>query len=127
MNRLRQTRAVCVGIGLLASVAFALRSQAADPPKAALPKSPYISVIYKYADTLIERGRYADGPAKTALFLSALDRTTLSPLTNRPAAPAGVREIDRVGIKEGPLVGVNPQHDQNLLRLLYMLSELSGK
>jgi hypothetical protein len=27
----------------------------------------------------------------------------------------------------GPLVGANPQHDQNLLRLLYTLSELSGK
>jgi hypothetical protein len=61
------------------------------------------------------------------LFLSALDRATLAPLTNRPAAPAGLRESDRVGTPDGPLIGANPQHDENLLRLLYLLSELTTK
>jgi hypothetical protein len=38
-----------------------------------------------------------------------------------------VREAERVGAKDGALTGANPQHDENLLRLLYMLSELSTK
>lgn len=100
---------------------------AAELPKAPVPKSPYIAVVYRYADTMLEKGRDSDGPQKTGLFLSALDRTTLAPLTHRPAAPTGVRESSRVGAKEGPLVGANPQHDENLLRLLYLLSELSAK
>src|SRR5882762_9877570 len=105
--------------GGLTLVAFGFAAQGARPPNAPVPNSPYISVVYKYADTLIERGRDTYGPKKTGLFLSALDRETLSPLTNRPAPPAGIREIDRVGLKGGPLVGANPQHDENLLRLLY--------
>jgi hypothetical protein len=67
------------------------------------------------------------GRDKNGLFLSALDRNTLAPLTNRPAAPAGVRESDRVGAKDGPLVGSNPYHDENLLRLLLTLSDTLGK
>ncbi len=67
------------------------------------------------------------GPQKTGLLLSALDRAKLSILTERPAAPAGILEPLRAGRNDGPLVGANPQHDQNLLRLLYMLSELSSK
>jgi hypothetical protein len=61
------------------------------------------------------------------LFLSALDRNTLAPLTNRPAAPEGVRESDRVGVKDGPLAGSNPYHDENLLRVLSTLTDLSSK
>jgi len=102
-------------------------AHAADVPKAPVPKSPYLPIIYRYADTMLERGRDSYGPQKTGLFLSALDRTSLSPLTNRPPAAGGVREDDRVGNSDGPLVGSNPQHDQNFLRLLYTLSELSGK
>src|SRR5207247_9039849 len=49
------------------------------------------------------------------------------PLTNLPAAAQGIRAEERAGRPAGPLVGTNPQHDENLLRLLYTLSELSGK
>jgi len=94
---------------------------------AEVPKSPYLPVIYRYADAMIERGRDVHGPTKTGLFLSALDRSALAPLTTRPSAPAGIREGDRDGPASGPLVGANPQHDENLLRVLYTLSELSGK
>ena len=42
------------------------------------------------------------GPAESGLFLSALDRAALAPLTNRPPAPAGIREGDRVGPQGRP-------------------------
>jgi len=71
---------------------------------------------------MLERGRDTNG-----LLHSALDRVTLATLTNRPPPPAGVREQDRVGHGTRRLVGSNPNHDQNLLRLLYTLSELSAK
>jgi hypothetical protein len=50
----------------------------------------YLDVVRKYADTIIEKGRDTYGPIHSGLILSALDRTTLQPLTTRPAAPAGV-------------------------------------
>src|SRR3954469_15482474 len=100
-------------------------SPAAEPPKAPVPKSPYIAVVYRYADARLERGRDIYGPQETGLFLSALDRNTAAVLKSRPSAPEGVSEQSRVGEKDGPLTGANPQHDQNFLRLLYTLSELS--
>ncbi len=100
---------------------------AAEYPKAPVPRSPYLPLVYRCADIMIEHGRDTYGPQKSGLFLSALDRKNLAPLTNRPAAPTGVREGDRVGTREGALRGANPQHDENFLRLLHTLSELSGK
>jgi hypothetical protein len=111
----------------MACVASALHGFAAEVPKAPVPKSPYLAIVYRYADTMLEKGRDTYGPQQTGLFLSALDRTALAPLTNRPPPPAGIRESDRVGTKDGPLVGANLHHDENLLRLLYLLSELSAK
>lgn len=125
-QRDRHMLQLCVkAIVLISSSAAALL--AAEIPKAPVPKSPYIAVVYRYADTMLEKGRDTYGPHKSGLFLSALDRTALGPLTNRPPAPAGVREGDRVGIKGGPLVGANPQHDENLLRLLHLVSDLTAK
>jgi len=115
------------GCLFLAVMGFVGAAQGGEIPKAPVPPSPFLPVVYRYADAMLERGRDTYGPQKSGLFLSALDRTTLAPLTNRPAAPSGVREGDRVGAKGGPLVGANPQHDENLLRLLYTLSELSSK
>ena len=95
---------------------------AADPPR-----SPYLAVVYRYADAMLEHGRDVYGPKQTPMLLSALDRGTMSLLTTRPAAPAGVRRGDRDGLPWEPLVGANPQHDENLLRVLYVLTELSQK
>src|SRR5689334_16961808 len=72
-----------------------------------VPKSPYLPAVYRYADTMLKHGRDAVGPQKTGLLLSALDRTTLLPPESRPLS--------------------DPRHDQNVLRVLYTLSELSGK
>ncbi|MBI2925533.1 MAG: hypothetical protein HYY24_07500 [Verrucomicrobia bacterium] len=113
----------------VAVLVFAVLTPAfgAEVPKAPVPQSPFVRVVYAYADAMVKSGRDDHGPEKTGLFLSALDRHALAPLTQRPQAPEGVRPGDRVGSPEGPLVGANPQHDENLLRLLYTLSELSGK
>jgi hypothetical protein len=87
-----------------------------------VPKSPYIAVVYRYADTMLKNGR-----DKSGLLLSALDRNTLAPLTNRPTAPEGVRAPDRVGANGAALAGSNPYHDENLLRLLSTLTDLTAK
>lgn len=100
---------------------------APEIPKAPVPKSPYLPIVYRYADTMLKIGRDTYGPQKTGLFLSALDRMTLAPLTNLPSAPEGILPGQRVGETNQPLVGANPQHDENFLRLLYTLSELSAK
>ncbi len=92
-----------------------------------IPPSPFAAVVYGYADAMLEHGRDTYGPQKTGLFLSALDRKTLSPLGTRPPAPAGVPSESRPGPRGKPLVGANPQTDQNLLRLLYFLVGLSGE
>jgi hypothetical protein len=94
----------------------------AEVPKAPVPVSPFIRVVYGYADAMLKNGR-----DKSGLFFSALDRNTLAPLTNRPAAPEGVRAADRVGASSVALAGSNPYHDENLLRLLSTLTELSAK
>jgi len=73
-------------------------------------------VVYGYADTMLKHGRDAYGPQKTGIFLSALDRQTLTPMTNRPVLK---------GVGSG--AGADPLHDQNLLRLLSTLTDLSAK
>lgn len=92
-----------------------------------IPPSPFIAVVYRYADTMLAHGRDTHGPQKTGLFLSALDRETLAPLGTRPPAPAGLRPENRPGSPGDALVGANPQLDENLLRLLYFLKGLSGE
>jgi hypothetical protein len=112
---------------LVAMAAAGASAAAADPPKAPVPPSPFLPVVYRYADAMLEKGRDVHGPVKTGLFLSALDRAALAPLAARPPAPAGVREGDRAGAPGRALAGANPQHDENLLRLLHTLSDLSAK
>ncbi len=90
------------------------------------PPTPWGQVVDKYIDTLLEIGRDTYGPQKSGLFLSALDRKTLKPLTTRPPAPTGIRESDRPGPAGGPLVGANPQLDENLLRILFLFGGWRG-
>jgi hypothetical protein len=86
----------------------------------------FLAVVRRYADTMIERGRDTYGPQKSGLFLSALDRLKLAPLAVRPAAPGGIRREDRSGRSWSALTGANPQLDQNLLRVFYTLSQITG-
>jgi hypothetical protein len=92
-----------------------------------IPDSPFVNVVYGYANTMLEHGRDTSGPRNSGLFLGALHRKTLVPLTTRPPAPAGVLPEERPGPANGPLTAANPQLDQNLLRLLYFLRGLSGE
>jgi hypothetical protein len=87
--------------------------------------SNFLGVVRRYADTMIEHGRDTYGPQKSGLLLSALDRTTLAPLQVRPAPPGGVRRGDRPG-RPVEMNGANPMLDQNLLRVFYTLSEITG-
>jgi len=86
----------------------------------------FLEVVRGYADTMIERGRDTYGPQKSGLLLSALDRTTLAPLKVRPAPPGGIRRGDRPGRPWVEMNGANPMLDQNLLRVFYTLSEITG-
>jgi hypothetical protein len=92
----------------------------------AAESNDFLRVVRKYADTMIERGRDMYGPQKSGLFLSALDRMTLTPLTLRPTAPGGIRRGDRSGRAWTAMNGANPHLDQNLLRIFYALSEITG-
>ena len=101
--------------------------EAGLPKPRPVPLSPWSKVFYGYADAILKSGRDTHGPQKTGLILSALDLPAMTPLAARPAAPAGLRQATRAGAADGPLVGANPLHDQNLLRVLYLLSETSAK
>src|SRR4051812_3075226 len=85
-----------------------------------------LQVVRRYADCMIDHGRDTYGPQKSGLILSALDRTTLTPLTVRPSPPGGIRRGDRPGRPWSAMNGANPHLDQNLLRVLSTLSELTG-
>ena len=86
-----------------------------------------IDVVQGYVDTMLSHGHDRYGPHQSLLFLSALDRRNLRPLTVRPAPPAGIRRGDRVGLPWDKLTGANPQLDQNLMRSLYALSDITGR
>ncbi len=92
----------------------------------ATAESNLLHVVRRYADTMIEKGRDTYGPQKSGLLLSALDRMTLAPLKVRPAPPGGVRRGDRPGRAWAEMNGANPMLDQNLLRVFYTLSEITG-
>ena len=70
--------------------------------------SPYLSYVYKYADTMLANGRDTYGPQASELFLSALDRMKLVPLTVRPAPPSGIRREDRYERKRYSETGLIP-------------------
>jgi len=95
--------------------------------KAARRATNLLDVVRGYADTMIEHGRDTYGPQKSGLLLSALDRMTLKPLEVRPAPPGGIRRGDRPGRAWSAMNGANPHLDQNLLRILYTLTEITGE
>jgi hypothetical protein len=86
-----------------------------------------LEVVRGYADEMIAHGRDTYGDRKSGLLLSALDRNRLEPLQIRPEPPGGVRRGDRAGLPWRRLAGANPQLDQNLLRVFYVLTEITGE
>jgi hypothetical protein len=100
---------------------------AAGSAESASLTNDFLHIVRQYADTMIERGRDTYGPQKSGLLLSALDRGTLAPLKVRPAAPGGIRRGDRPGRAWAAMNGANPHLDQNLLRILYTLTDITGE
>ena len=76
---------------------FTICVRSAEIPKAPVPPSPFLKVVYSYADALLKHGRDQFGEKHTGLFLSALDRTTLQPLRECPPPPAGLDPAIRAG------------------------------
>jgi len=108
---------------LLAGWVLIAATASASP---AVAPTNFFEVVRRYADAMIEHGRDTYGPQKSGLLLSALDRTTLAPLKVRPAPPGGIRRGDRPGRAWVEMNGANPMLDQNLLRVFYTLSEITG-
>jgi hypothetical protein len=104
---------------LMVGIAMTAEVEAATPTN-------FLQVVRRYADAMIEHGRDTHGPQKSGLLLSALDRTTMAPLKVRPAPPGGIRRGDRPGRAWVEMNGANPMLDQNLLRVFYTLSEITG-
>ena len=48
-------------LSVLALFSFSWRAFAADIPKLPVPKSPYLPIVYRYADTMLEKGRSCRG------------------------------------------------------------------
>jgi hypothetical protein len=111
---------------ILSKFSLCLLMLALLPCAHAAASSNFLHVVRRYADAMIEHGRDHYGPQKSGLLLSALDRTTFAPLKVRPAPPGGVRRGDRPGRAWVEMNGANPMLDQNLLRVFYTLSEITG-
>src|SRR5678816_1706195 len=120
---LRRWMAWCCAVAFIGLAAGAAPAPTITPTPQA---TNFLDVVRRYADTMIERGRDTYGPQKSGLFLSALDRTTLGLLQVRPAPPGGIRRGDRPGRPWLEMNGANPMLDENLLRVFYTLTEITG-
>lgn len=81
----------------------------------------YLDIVQRACDTLLENAVDTYGEQHTGMILSVLDRQTGKPLRNLPKAPSGVRWGDRTGPG-----GSNANLQQDLYRVLYHLSRLTG-
>ncbi|WP_417387047.1 hypothetical protein [Gimesia sp.] len=107
-------------IFLLSQVVFLFTSLSAfadDPDET----DRYLQIVKSYADAMLEHGTDTYGKAKSPLLLSLMERKKLEPFTKMPPAPNGIRQGDRVTTH-----GSNVNLDQNLYRVLYALSEITG-
>jgi len=79
----------------------------------------YQAIVKAYADAMIKGGRDTYGKEHSPLFAAALNRKTMK-IGAFPDIP-GVRNGDR------SLGGANPQTEYGLYKILYRLTELTGK
>jgi hypothetical protein len=94
---------------------------AATPSVAPAADTPYLVVVRRCADTLLDKGVDHWGPRKTALIASVLDRTTLMPPSTMPKSPGGNRQGDRC-----VPYGSNANLQQNLYVTFFHLSRITG-
>jgi hypothetical protein len=91
------------------------------PATTAPARADYLLAIVRgYADTMLTHGRDVDGPARSPLFSTTLDRRALRLLDSVPPL-AGERLEDRA------VNAANPMHDENLYQVLYALTEITGE
>jgi hypothetical protein len=81
----------------------------------------YLNVALDYADALVDHGTDTYGSTQSGMILSMMNRHTLQPFSSMPTVPNGVRPADRVTTH-----GSNVNLDQNMYRVLYMLSDMTG-
>ena len=124
---LRRLLANALALALAGGSYLQLCARAASELSSDSAAPDLLRVVRLYADTMIEHGRDTYGPQQSGLLLSALDRGTLQLLKVRPAPPGGIRRGDRPGRAWVEMNGANPMLDQNLLRVFYTLSELTGE
>ena len=104
-----------VGFIFLLFVAIVGQSAAAE-------KQPdYLQIVKSYADALLEHGRDTYGTTHSPLIASALDRSKLSLMPEKPDRIEGIRNGDR------SLYGANVFHDEDLYQVLYGLTEATGE
>jgi len=80
-----------------------------------------LRLVQRYTDALIEHGTDSFGHKHSPMLLSLMHRTKLEPFNSMPLAPSGIRPGDRVTTH-----GSNVNLDQNMYRVLYTLSEITG-
>lgn len=113
---------LCVTVGGISGANLSLAQSPAFTSNSQLrvQKDRYLAVVRDYADAMLKHGRDTYGPVPSPLIASALDLDSLKIPSVLPTAPEGVRKGDRT------VTGSNPMHDENLFRLLYALSDLTG-
>lgn len=103
---------------LLAASALA---HAGEPPRPAPARSRYLDVVQRSADVLLAKAIDTQGPERTGMIISVLDRRTGEPLTALTSFPNGIRLQDAIGAG-----GSNFNLQQDLFRALQHLSRLTG-
>lgn len=86
---------------------------------------PYLDLVRRCADTLIEKGRDRYGEVHTPLFMCVLDAETLNASREMPLHDGLVRTEGRLHRRN--LGGCDLWEDQELLRVLYLLTEKTGE
>jgi hypothetical protein len=128
-----KARQLALALGVLTLLLTQCRT-GAPPPAPTAPASPaevapaptpapaqpdYLRIARQYADVMLAHGRDLEGPARSPLFSTTLDRRTLGLLTSVPPLE-GTRPEDRA------INAANPMHDENLYQILYALTPITG-
>jgi len=103
-------------------VGAVLAAKTVSPDDSTKPEvESYLHLVKGYADALIGHGIDKYGNVVSPMILSMLDRAKLRPFSTMPEAPHGIRASDRV-----TPYGSNINLDQNMYRVLYSLSFITG-
>ncbi|MHC4477729.1 MAG: hypothetical protein ACYTEL_18955 [Planctomycetota bacterium] len=113
-----KVRQLVLTVALTSIVIPANAAEAREPRLASGPD--YLRLVKRYADALLEHGRDTYGTVNSPLIASALDRKSLTLITEDLGRIQGIRNGDR------SLYGANPMHDQDLYQVLYALTVATG-